>query len=765
MTSDARRDVGAYGDADRRRLQLARADSEHDGAVTPWTPDQHDEAEDSTSDLDLLQYWHVLWKHRFLVLSTVVVSLAIALGLTAFSTPTYTASATLEIDREAAKIVNLQGVEPQEETGGSEEFYQTQYGLLRSPSLANRVIRTLGLTTSAPFLYAENLPPPHPSTRVGDNWRAKFEQAVFHKVTSSFGVEPIRGSRLVTLSFDSPDPKIAAMVVNSFADNFIQSNMERHFESSSYARDFLQQQIALAKSHLEDSERAAVAYAIDQQIINLHDENAPAGDPSATESLVEKNLSSLDTAYAAAEADRIDAEAKWRQANAAQGLGLTQDLLDPTIQELSQEKAKLEAQYQDEMRLFRPGYPPAVQLKAQIDELNSKIQAEAGNVKQSLRANYAAALSREQQLAAQVNDLKAKVLNLKDRSIKYNFLQREVDTNRTLYDGLLQRYKEVGVTGGVQPNNISIIDRAEPPLKPSKPKPLVNFSIALIAGLGLGALGAFAMEALDQAIRNPGDVEQKIGLPLLGAVPLLTKGVTPQEAMQDARSSFWEAYYSIRTALQFSSTSGVPHSMVVVSSRPGEGKTTTSIALAHSLARLGAKVLLVDADLRKPSLHTRLGLDHGMGLTNFLTGAAAFSDLPQPTDNPSLSVITSGPLPPTPAELLADMRLRAFIAEAEKHFDIVIIDGPPVMGFADAPMIAAAVDGTLVVVEAGGSSRGQIRSALRRLRMGHAKILGVVLAKYDVRKATYGYGYGYGYSYYAYEYGESEKRKIKNVRA
>ncbi len=172
-------------------------------------------------------------------------------------------------------------------------------------------------------------------------------------------------------------------------------------------------------------------------------------------------------------------------------------------------------------------------------------------------------------------------------------------------------------------------------------------------------------------------------------------------------------------------------------------------------------MLLVDGDLRKPSLHSRLGLNQGPGLSNYLTGGAGIAELVQPTDNPSLSVITAGPLPPTPAELLADVRLRAFIADAQKQFDLVVIDGPPVMGFADAPMVAAAVAGTLLVVESGRTGRGQVRSAIRRLRMGHAKILGVVLAKYDVRNASY--GYGYGYSYYAYEYGDSEKRKIKRV--
>jgi capsular exopolysaccharide synthesis family protein len=765
--SDASRDVGVFGEPGRQRLQLSRVDAEFPTDVTPWTEDLAEGESDTSFELNLLQYWHLLLKRRFLILGAILFCLAAGLAITLLSTPIYTAKATLQIDREVANVVNMQNVQPQEEQGESEEFYQTQYGLLKSPALAERVISTLGLANSPLFLHTAGLKPLPADQQNAARARAVFDEKVFKKVSSSLAVDPVRGSRLVALSFDSPDPNIAAQVANSFADNFIQTNLERRFQSNSYARDYLEKQIAIAKTRLEAAERAAVAYAIDQHIINLHDEGDSSNPqlPIPPQSLNEQHLSEIDTALAAAQADRMDAEAKWRQANAAQGIALTQVLQDPTIQVLSDQRAVLEGQYQNQMRLFRPGYPPAVQLKAQIDDLNAKIEAQTANVKTSLRGNYEASLHREQQLSAQVEGLKAQVLNDKDRSIQYNFLQREVDTSRTLYDGLLERYKEVGVTGGVQANNISIIDRADAPLKPSKPKVAINLAIALLVGVGLGALAAFIAEALDQAIRTVTDVEQKLGLPLMGAVPLLTKGVTPEEAMKDPRSNFWEAYYSIRTALQFSSTTGVPHSLVVVSAGPGEGKTTTAIALANSLARLGAKVVLVDADLRKPSLHTRLGLEHGVGLTNFLTGAAKFSELPQATENPSLFAITSGPIPPTPAELLADTRVRSFFAEAKQLFDIVIVDGPPVMGFADAPMIAAAVDGTLLVVESGRSNRGQIRSALRRLRMGQAKILGVVLAKYDVRKASYGYGQGYGYGYYAYEYGESEKRNVKKVEA
>ena len=747
----------------RQRLQLARSDSRGETEVSPWLADAHERAPEARFDIDLLRYWSVLFKHRLLVLCSILASVAVALAVTLMMRPIYTAQATVQIDREADKVVNIQNVRPDEGAADSDQFYQTQYGLLRSRSLAERVVATLGLDKNAGFLASigtkqsgsSDGPNPQPSRR--------FHEAVLSTVMSNLGVTPVNGSKLVKLTYDNRSPTIAATIANGFVDQFIQANLQRRFEASSYARSFLQDQIQVAKAKLDDSERAAVQYAIDQQIVVLHDANGQPGAAAApTLSLVDQRLSAMDMEYSAAQAARIDAEAKWQQAANAQGIGLSQILDDATVQQLTQEKAKLEAEYEDEMRLFRPGYPPALQLRAQINELDKKIQGQVSAVKAALHANYASALSRERQLASQVNGLKSNDLDEKQRSIKYDLLLHEVDTSRALYEGLLQRYKEVGVTAAAAPNNISIVDKAESPLSPSKPKLLLNLAVGFVFGIGFGALGAFGAEALDQAIRHPQDIETEFGVPLLGVVPLLAKGVRPQEAMLDLRSTFWESYYSIRTALQFSSSSGVPHSMVVVSARPGEGKTTTSVALAFSLARIGAKVLLVDADLRKPSLHSRFNLDPRIGLSNFLTGANNFSELLQASELPSLSMITSGPLPPTPAELLADVRFKAFLAEA-RHFDVLIFDGPPVMGFADAPLIASAVDGALVVVESGATGKVQLRSALRRLRMANAKILGVVLEKYDVRKASQGYGYGYGYTYYAYDYGtnvvaEQQKR-------
>ena len=750
------------------RVQFARSLSlPSDRALGPvGAVDFTDEG--GRDQFDVARYWQFVWKHRWIFIISVVAALAIAVVLTMMTTPIYTAKMTIEIDREAAKVMNTQDTTPREEYAAGLDFYQTQYGLLKSRALAEKVVDTLNLTSSPSFLHAMGFDRGKGGRAGGPRSQAMLHEAAVRRVQGGLTVNPTRGSRLVQLMFNSTSPQEAAELDNAVAENFIAMNLERRFESSAYARDFLQKQIGIAKDKLEASERAAVAYAIQQQIITLHEGQSGVGNNQSTtgESLSDADLAAMNTDLGVATAARIAAEQRWKQSQSA-GLGVEQVLASPVVQELSKQKVQLQAQYQDNLRLYKPEYPAMTQLKAQIDETDHQIQAAADTIRQSLYRDYMASADQEKTLQARVNQLKGSVLDLKERSIAYNTLTRDLDTNRILYDALLQRYKEVGVTAGVTTNNISIVDRAEVPHGPSKPKPMINAGLGLILGLIIGAIGAFIAEAMDQAIRRPAEVETKLHIPLLGSVPLLTKGMSPREAMKDPRSSFWEAYFSIRTALQFSTSEGIPRSLLVVSTRPGEGKTTTSIAIAHSLARLGARTLLVDADLRKPSVHSQLGLDTKVGLSNVLTGSMRLEEVTQPAEQEGLTVITAGPLPPTPAELLADNRLRMFCAQAEELYDVVVFDGPPVMGLADAPLISSIVGGSILVVEAGKTGRSPILASLHRLRMARAKVLGCVLTKFDVRKVAYGYGYNtYGYEQrygYGYGYGREENKKLKKA--
>jgi capsular exopolysaccharide synthesis family protein len=421
-------------------------------------------------------------------------------------------------------------------------------------------------------------------------------------------------------------------------------------------------------------------------------------------------------------------------------------LQNPTIQRLTEQRALLDAEYQQKLSIYQPDYPEMVQLKARIDEADGQIQTIAGNIRTSIRSQYEIAASQERSLQAQVNRLTGDVLDLRDRSIQYNILQRELDTTRTLYEALLQRYKEVGVTGGVTANNISIVDLATPPLKPSKPNMLLNMVLAALLGLGLGVLAALVLEALDETLATPDDVEKKLGVSVLGVSPLLEKDETPAAALADIRSGFSEAYYSLRTALEFSTPDGAPKSLLVTSARPAEGKSTTAYAVALNLARVGKRVLLVDGDLRNPSMHRVVGVENERGMSNLLSGSADLAGVVRPTSQANLFFIPCGPLPPNPAELWGGDRLRQFLAETGNSFDNVVIDGPPVLGFADAPILAAAVSGVVFALESRGTRRGQARGALRRLQVGRAHLLGAVLTKFSTKSTSYG-GYDYAYDY------------------
>lgn len=732
-----------YDDSFRR---LERPDSTRPGgtALSTWRASSEgwDIAEEQIPAFDLAVYWRLALKHRLLILSVFIAALVIGVVITLLATPLYTASATLQIDREAARVLNVDDAAPRESMIQGEEFFQTQYGLLRSRSLAERVIEAQGLATSDAFLNSMGVSPPDAGGSAAGR-AAERRALVLRAVQDNLTVSPVRGSRLVTVSFRSPDPQLAARVANAFAENFIQSNLDRKFDSSSYARQFLEDLITQTKTKLEDSERQLVAYATQQQIINVSDGGNNSGE---NQSLVSNNLVALNGALALARATRVGAEEKWRQASSASLLSLPEVFQNPAVQRLMEDRAALEAQYQQNSTRYRPEFPEMVQLKAQVDELDRQINSMARGIRDSIRSQYVVAANQERALASQVNGLKADVLDLRDRTIQYNILQREVDTSRTLYDGLLQRYKEVGVIGGVTTNNISIVDTADAPSNPSSPILLLNLALAMLLGLGLGVMAALVLEALDESLATPDDVEAKLGVPVLGAIPLLAKGETPATAIANLRSAFSEAYYSLRSALQFSTPDGAPGSILVTSSRPAEGKSTTSFALAQSFARSGKRVLLIDGDLRNPSMHRLVGVDNGKGMSNLLSGSADLDAVVHKTGIDNMSFVSCGRLPPNPAELWGGDRIRTFLDDALTRFDHIIIDGPPILGFADAPILAATVGGTLFVLESKGTRRGQARGAMRRLRMGSTRLLGVVLTKFDARATSYG-GYDYSYDY------------------
>jgi succinoglycan biosynthesis transport protein ExoP len=721
----------------------------HGRDIDPFE-DFDEEVFDNQQREQLAAIWNAVLKHRWLISGVLVVTLLLAFAVTLLMKPQYTAETVLQIDRESSQIVDVEGLTPREALTGN-EFLDTQVGLLKSETLARRVVTALRLQNDPFFREQAGLPRLVPGKTVKDP--ANAEDALTAIVMKGSSVRQQGLSRLVSVEFTSPDPALSAQVANAMAENFQKISMERRFESSSYARQFLEERLRTVKQRLEASEKELVAYGAAEQIINVNPGGMGAGAVSDTSSnsLTAANLSSLNGMLTAAQGERIKAEQRWRQAQSVPPLSLPEAQTDGTIQSLVQRRGTLSATYQEQLRVYAPGMPQMQQLKAQIDETDKQLAAAGANLMASIRSQYEVARRQEQSLSGQVERLKGNFMDLRERNIQNTILQREVDTNRSLYEGLLQRYKEVGVAGGIAANNISVVDRALPPGGPSSPKLALNLAIGFLLGLGLAGAAVLFLEIMDEAIRTPDDVVSKLGLTVVGVIPSVEKATTPKAELSDPRSSLSEAYASARTALQFSTIEGAPPNILVTSARPSEGKSTTSYALARSFAQLGMQVLLVDADLRNPSIHRLLAVDNFGGLTNFLTGSD-WKRFVHKTELDNLSVLPTGPLPPNPAELLSNVRFAELLAESREFFDVMIIDGPPVIGLADAPVLASRTAATLFVVESTVARRSVVKIAIRRLLQARAKVAGALLTKFDAKGVGYSYGYSYGYAY-DYQYG------------
>lgn len=750
------------GPADDKRSLPARAEAGRAGGVdlhrgsTALVLEAQEERRDD-DEIDLLAYWRILVKRRRLIASVLAGVVAVALLATLTATPIYRATTLLQLDKEGIQVVQVDGIQPGDDRGFDPAFLQTQYELIKSRSLAERVANELGLDRAAldrlsePGWLGRMLALLKPKGKQEENKQAIASTSdaaaelrdAATLIGNSLSIEPVRNSRLVKINFDSPSPQFSARAANAIAEGYIASGLERRFGASSYAKTYLEDQLKLTKAKLEDSERKLVQFAQQENLINTGENG---------QSLAVQNLTQLNAALATAQDQRIRAQARWRQASSG---AMPADMIgNSNIRVLQQQKGELQSQYQLKLQTFKPDYPEMQQLKSQIDELDRQIVKETAGVRASVRAEYDAAAAQEQMLTQQIAALRTQALDVDGRSIQYNILKREVDTNRQLYDGLLQRFKEVGVAGDVRANNISIIDRAEVPRWRFKPNLTLNLAIGLLLGAMLGVLAAFLLEFLDDTIKTPDDVEQKLKLPVLGIIPKLGPKDNLSDVASDLQSSFSEAYRSVRTALQFATDHGVPKSLLVTSSGPGEGKSTTALALARNLTQLGKRVLLVDADLRKPSLHKTLGLKAESGLSHLLAGGCTFGAAVQRTEDERLHVILAGPLPPNPAELLSGSKLVSLLTVGTERYDHVIIDGPPVLGLADAPILANAIDGTLLVVNSAKTKIGAAQAALKRLYAARARLLGGLLTKYDARAAGYGYGYGYGGAYAYYSYGD-----------
>ena len=681
--------------------------------------------------LDLPTFLRIVQHWKWLILGAIALGFAGAVILTLLTTPIYRASVTLEANPPTVSVSDEQSREREATVGNSYDFVQTQAGLLSSRTVAQRTAQELNLANNAEFVPQDA----DASTRL---------QIATSMVHGGLKVTPPDEGQLINFTYDSPSPQLAAMVANGVADSFINSALARRYEASAYARNFLERQIAKTRGDLERSERALVAYAQKEGIINTS--VGPDGKPTSdTGSLQGESLISLNKALADATARRVAAEGAYRQGAAT---GPTTEVTQST-QGLRQQRATLQADYQQKRTFMKPDHPDMKSLQAQIDELDRQISRESAQMSSgrnnSLLADYRGALSAERALQARVNALKGSVLNLRGRSIQYNILQREVDTNRSLYDALLQRFKEIGVAGGIGIAPVSIVDRAETPTFPFKPNLLLNLLGGLGAGLLAGLAAAVALEFVNDTIKTREDVRSKLRLPCLGAVPKTVAKDTFVDDLKNPGSLVSEAYSAIVAALRYSTEEGMPKILLVTSTQPSEGKSSTALAIAQNFARREKSVLLIDSDLRKPAFKTT---SDKVGLSKLLTTDERIDGHVVETQHENLWLLPSGPVPPNPADLLSTGRIRKIMAEAAARFDFVVIDGPPTIGLADSPLLAAAAGNVIFVVESGRTRTRAAIEALNRLEATGTHVLGVTLTKAKDLAGGYGYNrYGYGYGY------------------
>lgn len=695
-----------------------------------------DDADDNAS-----QFWRmlqVLLRRRWIILTVLVLGASYA-GYAAWrSTPLYVATVTLEVQPQETQIMERGNVQPL--AIADAEFMSTQYELIKSRALAERVAEKMNMVADARYADQAASLPDRLSNAAG-------------YINNAVSVGAVARSRIIELRVQGPDAEETARIANAVAEGFIAMNLERHYNATASARNFLEERLKVTKTSLEDAERRLVQYSRDNGIVDL----SSVGGSEIGSSLDASSLVALNASFTAAQEDRLVAEQKLRAAQAnPEAASATESLAATTLR---QNLSELTAQYRQLSSTFLPEYPAMKELDAKIGAIKEALALERADRIGTLESEYRAALAREAGLLARVDELKEQVQALRDRSIDYNILAREVDTLRANYDALLQRFKEISIAGGAVSSQVSILDKAKVPIVPFAPNIWSSFVRAILASLVVGFILALAIDFIDDTIKTPEDIKKKLKLAVIGVIPRVKERPSPDRRLP--RSVAAEAFASARIALQFATPVGAPRTLLVTGVRPAEGKTSTVVGLALAFVGIGKRVLIIDADMRQPSF-AAAGTGR-LGLSGLLTSHERVADHFVAAETPNLFLLPAGTTPPNPAELLSGPRISEIIEEARDLFDIVIVDSPPVLNFADGPVLSSVCDGTLLILQS-GAIRGPIaRRAVERLVGANGHVLGALLTKADFKKADFGYGYNpsnYGKPGFGFA-GAARKRKVE----
>ena len=735
----------------------------------------------SGNEVHLLDQLATIYRHRSLVLSVFAIVVTLMM-LQSYSTiPLYRATARVLIDDERVAMVAGMGSNDPVYWVDPEPYYETQYRILQSPGLAQYTVQRLDLSTvhevidAAPKQFG-----PLEAIRVARTtilgWARTVgtsvlgfirPDAVELRETEPVGerlahsaeenarvgtfvgrveVSPVVNTRLVDVMFSSADPVFAAEAVNAHVDTYVQRNLESRLETVQQTLEWVSGELATQQAAVEASDQALADYRESQNALSLN----------ASTDIVTTRLADLNEQVTRSEADTRQREALYAQVadldpDSDQARGVPAVAQAPNLVRVTGDLAQLEAQKVTLSSRYGARHPSIVDVNSRIENAHRQVRNEVQRAIQMLRTEYESALGEEQRLRVEFDRQKLRAEELSRKEVGYGVLERQSASNQRVYESLLQQEKELQVVVNSRTNNVQLIDRAQVPGAPYTPNTPRAWMTAVVIGvmLAVGLVGV--VEYLDDTIKTPDDVSRRLRLPLLGVVPALP-GKRRPTLSTEVPNDFGEAFRSLRTALVF--TSGGPSSRVigVTSTQPQEGKTTCAVNLALVLAVGGARVLLVDADMRRPSVHKSLETENSVGLSQVLVGQARIREAVQRTHDPNLFALTAGQLPPNPSELLASDRMRSLISSLKTGpFDWVIIDTPPVLAVTDPVILGPLLSGMIVVVGAEMARKAHAERAVQTLQAGNnANVVGVVLNRVDFAGNKYYYSRYYGYQYKGY---------------
>ncbi|WP_298300687.1 polysaccharide biosynthesis tyrosine autokinase [uncultured Erythrobacter sp.] len=730
-----------------RSLMLAPGQNPRQGWVDAHMPDGqigHFEAPRALFDLPAIR--GMLYRQRWLLTGVVIASLIVGLIVTILSTPMYEARSTIRVQPFGQFIVEGQDIESGIASNQVFDFLQTQIAVIQSHNLASLVAQNLNLGDRSALLGSD-FDQSRPPNFSDEQWLQARNNAAAGSIQQNVIASIPDNNWIITISYRSPDPVLAAELANGYADAFAESDTRSSIETNEYAQGYLLEQITLIRGRLEEAEGAANDYARSAQIIVQPGE----GDGAAPTTLTSTNLATANARFSAARADRIAAEQKWRSIENAPSEQLPAVQTNSVLQGLVSEKISKQTELVELRQRYNDEFPQIQNLLQQISILDNQIEERGTAIKASIRNDYIVARNQEQALQSERNSLTGATLREQDDQVRLSVLEREAEALKSQLESLLTRYNQVSSAATVDAGAFDKLDSAVVPSTPFAPSLSVNLTLALVAGIALAGGLALLREAFDDRIRSLEEVEDKIGLPLFGQTPYVDEGDI--ELFGNDFNPLMESYASIRSSIDFS-LSRDRNVLQFTSTEASEGKSTTAVILAELFARMGRKTLLIDADLRRPTIAKLLDLETPkLGLVEVLLGHTGLANAIIKGVHENLDILPVAQIPASPTELLAEAYIGELIAKHRNDYSLIIFDSSPVMGLADAPMLSRVVDGTIFVMEANRIQFGKAKTAKSRLQANGAKMLGVILTKYRALEA--GQDYSYQYSYY--QYGESNE--------